>query len=250
MRRLAILLLSAATLVACGQSSPAAHPAAPVVRPSPATPTAATGSSGTAQPCPSGGVVTATVGGGRISVSLVGGGAVTVVLSNQSDEDRCSWMPFANILVANGYRVALWDYGGGDPRTELSAVTAALAASPHQGSGAIVLMGASKGAKTSLLTARADHPAHLVGVVSLSAESTLAPNIDVAQGSAGLATPTLLITAVDDDYGSAEALPTISRGLSHAQVLRVPGSDHGTALLDDSGVTPTVLAFLHAVSAG
>ena len=84
--------------------------------------------------------------------------------------------------------------------------------------------------------------------MSLSAEATLAPDIDVARGSAGLATPTLLITAVDDDYGSAEALPAISRGLAHAQVLRVPGSDHGTALLDDPGVTPTILAFLHSLT--
>src|SRR5262249_15140542 len=152
-------------------------------------------------------------------------------LSNQSDEDHCPWMPFATTLVANGYRVALWDYGGEDPRTELFAVTTALAAYPHRGSGAIVLMGASKGAKTSLLTTRAHHPAHLVGVVSLSAESTLAPDIDVASDSAGLTTPTLLITAVDDDYGSADALPAISRGLAHAREVTVPGSDHGTALL-------------------
>jgi pimeloyl-ACP methyl ester carboxylesterase len=248
-RRVAILLLLGATLVACGQT-PAGQPAAPALRPSPASPTATPGSSGTTLPCPSGGVITATVSGERMSVSLLGDGVVTVVLSNQSDEDRCSWMPFATTLVANGYRVALWDYGGGDPRAELFAVTMALAAYPHRGSGAIVLMGASRGAKTSLLTARADHPAHLVGVVALSAESTLAPDIDVARGSAGLTTPALLITAVDDDYGSAEALPAISRGLPQAQVLRVPGSDHGTALLDDSGVTATILAFLRPLAAG
>lgn len=190
-----------------------------------------------------------TIGGARTMVSLLGAGDVTVVLSNQSDEDMCSWMPFATVLVAHGYRVALWNYGGADPRDELGAVITALGVYPHRGPGSIVLMGASKGAKTSLVTARSAHPAHLIGVVSLSAEATLAPGIDVASGSAGLTTPTLLITSVDDDYGSAEALPTISRGLTHAQVLRVPGRDHGTALLEDPGVTAAILAFLGALPA-
>jgi pimeloyl-ACP methyl ester carboxylesterase len=188
------------------------------------------------------------INGVKTSVSLIGTGDVTVILSNQSDEDMCAWMPFATTLIDAGYRVALWNYGGDDPRTELFAVTLAVMFYPHRGSGAIVLIGASKGAKTSLLMARANHPAHLIGIVSLSAEATLAPDIDVAKGSAGLTTPTLLITAVDDDYGSAQALPAISHGLAHAQVLRVPGSDHGTDLLDDPGVTTAILAFLRSLA--
>ena len=87
------------------------------------------------------------IDGVRTSVSLIGDGAVTVVLSNQSDEDMCTWMPFTTTLVNQGYRVALWNYGGDDPRTELFAVTTALAVYPHRGLGAIVLMGASKGAE-------------------------------------------------------------------------------------------------------
>jgi pimeloyl-ACP methyl ester carboxylesterase len=188
-------------------------------------------------PCPASGPV-----GGRVPVSLLGTGRVTVVLSNQSDEDMCAWMPFATVVVSAGYRVALWNYGGDDPRTELAAVISTLAGHP------IVLMGASKGAKTSLLTAKAAHPDDLIGIVGLSAEAILNPGIDVAKGSAGLTTPTLLVTAVDDPYGSADALPEISRGLAHAQVLRVPGSDHGTDLLKHPEVASAVLAFLGQLS--
>jgi pimeloyl-ACP methyl ester carboxylesterase len=231
-RRVAILAVLLPALVACGQSTGPTTERPPAPAPSPT--------------CPSGEGTTVITDGSRIPVSFLGTGPVTVVLSNQSDEDMCAWMPFATSLVSNGYRVALWNYRTNDPRADLAAVTATLAADPRPGPGPIVLMGASKGAKTSLLTAKA-HPDGLIGIVSLSAEATLAPGIDVAKESAGLTTPTLLVTAVDDPYGSADALPAIGRGLVHAQVLQVPGSDHGTDLLKNPEVASAVLAFLKSL---
>lgn len=140
-----------------------------------------------------------------IPVELLGTGKVTVVLSNQSDEDRCSWLPFTRTLVSRGFRVALWEYAMYPAPEELAAIAPAV---HRDGGGDVILMGASKGATT------------------------------------GLTTATLLVTAAEDPYGSAEALAPIRHGLRHAQVVRVPGSDHGTALLTNATVSSTVLRFL------
>jgi pimeloyl-ACP methyl ester carboxylesterase len=197
------------------------------------------------QPCP-GEPPARLVHAGPVPVDLLGTGSTAIVLSNQSDEDRCAWVPFANTLVGKGFTVALWDYGQAEPPAELAAVVRAV-----RGAGVdlVLLVGASKGAKTSLVAAR-QLESTVAGVVSLSAEAVLAPGIDVASASAGLAAPVLLVTAAADPYGSAEALDAIRRGLVRAQVLSVPGSAHGTALLADPAVSTEVLSFLgHVVGA-
>jgi dienelactone hydrolase len=163
-----------------------------------------------------------------------------VVLSNESDQDRCAWVAFARTLVDKGFRVALWDYGDGAPQTELAGVVSAV-----RDQGRVVLLGASKGAKASLIAARQLGSA-VAGVVSLSAEAELVPDIDVASASAGITVPVLLVTADNDRYGSAEALDGIRRGLADVVVLRVPGAAHGTLLLDDPAVSAQILAFLAA----
>jgi pimeloyl-ACP methyl ester carboxylesterase len=181
----------------------------------------------------------------KIPVELLGTGRVTVILSNQSDEDRCSWLPFAGNLVARGFRVALWEYAMYPATDELSAIVPAV---HRDGRGGVILMGASKGAKTSLIVARGRAEPFVKGVVSLSAESVLQPGVDVARATAGLTVATLLVTARDDPYGSADALTSIRHGLTRAQVVRVPGSDHGTALLTNARVSSAVLGFIKRVS--
>lgn len=192
------------------------------------------------------------VDGETVSVQILGQGSTVVILSNQSDEDLCAWLPFAAVLSDNGFRVALWDYGGASPIDELAAVADAVQANTVPGDAvrAVVLMGASKGAKVSLVTARRMNAPHIIGVVSLSAEATLRPDTDVASAVAGLHTPTLLVTSDDDPYGSAQALEPIRRGIVTAEVLRVSGADHGTAMLADADVATAVLAFLRGIGAG
>lgn len=56
-------------------------------------------------------------------LGIVAAGPRVVVLSNQSDEDLCSWRPISARLAASGYRVVLWDFGGGPPATTLPAIT-------------------------------------------------------------------------------------------------------------------------------
>ncbi|TWF98340.1 alpha/beta hydrolase [Kitasatospora viridis] len=177
-------------------------------------------------------VVVASVPGGadRIRVTVFGKGPDTVVLSNESDEDLCSWLPPADHLTAAGYRVALWDYGTAGPVDELTAVTAAVRAADPPGP--VVLLGASEGAKASLVAAAGIRPP-VVGVVSLSAEAELAGGIDVESSIGRIGCPLLLLTATDDPYGSAPAARSFLAAArpGQARLLTLPGAAHGTALL-------------------
>jgi hypothetical protein len=92
-----------------------------------------------------------------------------VVLSNQSDRNLCGWLPFARVLANLGFQALLYDYGiAGDERDDLAAAVAAL-----RGLGAerVALLGASQGAKASLVAASGIRPP-VAGVASLSAERT------------------------------------------------------------------------------
>jgi pimeloyl-ACP methyl ester carboxylesterase len=189
----------------------------------------------------------AVAAGEQIPLVMLGKGSETVVLSNESDEDLCSWLGFARRLAAAGYLVVLWDYGGDPPVTELIAVVAALRAA---GDGPIILMGASEGAKASLVAAVQIRPAPLA-VVSLSAEAALR-GTPVAPTVRHLPCPALLVTSANDPYGSAPAAATFMaeapRG--RAVLYAIPGDAHGTALLTGTvdtritrflaGVTPKV----------
>jgi hypothetical protein len=52
---------------------------------------------------------------GPLTVGITGTGHRTVILSNESDENLCSWLPLTRRLTALGDRVVLWDYGGSGP---------------------------------------------------------------------------------------------------------------------------------------
>ncbi|MEY9873060.1 pimeloyl-ACP methyl ester carboxylesterase [Streptacidiphilus sp. MAP12-33] len=176
-----------------------------------------------------------------LPVAVLGRGRRTVVMSNQSDRVLCAWLPLARRLTGEGYRVLLWDYAGAPPADELRAVVAAARAG---GAGPVVLLGASKGAKTSIVAAAGTGPA-VAGVVSLSAEETLLPDVAVAQYVPRLPCPLLLLTAADDAYGSAAAaqrFDAVARP-GTARVLTLPGTAHGVDLLTG----PTAAASLTAV---
>jgi hypothetical protein len=252
MRRSGLLLgvVAAALLAAC------ASPARPAASRSPAgsaiTPSA-TGSAGGATggrgkaldgclPTRTARVLDASAMGEILPVAVLGTGAITVVLSEQSDELLCSWLPLAHHLTARGFRVAVWDFGGADPVAELTGVVTALRTA---GAGQVVLAGASEGAKTSLIAATRLRPLPL-GVLSLSAEAELR-GTPVAPAVRRLLCPALLITASGDLYGAAAAGRAFAAAAppGRIQLVTVPGSAHGTALLAGSG-SAAVLARIDA----
>jgi fermentation-respiration switch protein FrsA (DUF1100 family) len=237
--------LAAAALTAC---SPTDRTTAPATAPSPAL-SSPSGSLPALDGCVTGQPVQlAAAPGTNVVIGLIGSGARVVVLSNQSDEDLCAWLPFAATLTSAGYRVVVWDYAGAAPPAELSAVVTAVR---DAGGTRIVLMGASKGAKTSLVTGASITPA-VAGVISLSAEAVLQPATSVVDSVARLPCPVLLITADHDPYGSADAAQAfLAAAPNHdRRLITVPGTDHGTQLLAGASagtVGPAILAFLQRV---
>jgi hypothetical protein len=180
------------------------------------------------------------------TAAVLGHGPAGVVLSNQSDRNLCGWLPFGRVLAARGFQVLLYDYGiAGDFGDDIGAAVDRL----HRlGAGRVVLLGASEGAKASLVAAGGIRPP-VAGVVSLSAERTLR-GADVPAAAAKLRVPVLLVTAREDPYGSADAAPELYRALARApsrQLLVVGGDAHGEDLLrGGSGrrVQAAVLGFL------
>jgi pimeloyl-ACP methyl ester carboxylesterase len=180
------------------------------------------------------------------AVAVLGRGPAGVVLSNQSDRNLCGWLPFARVLAAMGFQALLYDYGiAGDERDDLAAAVAALR---RLGAERVALLGASQGAKASLVAASGIRPP-VAGVASLSAERTL-HGTDVVPAAARLRVPVLLVTARDDPYGSADAAPDLYRAAARApsrQLLVVDGDAHGEDLLSGPTgrrVRSAVLAFL------
>jgi pimeloyl-ACP methyl ester carboxylesterase len=184
-------------------------------------------------------------GGGRLTLAIIGTGPRVVVLSNQSNEDLCSWLPFSRRLAAAGYRVVLWDYGSDSPADELTGLVKRLHST---GAARLVLMGASEGAKASLVAAARTAPM-VQGVVSLSAEFVLTPGIVVADFVKRLHCPLLVVTADEDPYDAAAAAQQYmaTAPAPVKQLVTVPGTDHGTDLLSGrSGAKtiPAIVAFL------
>src|SRR6185312_4286260 len=139
-----------------------------------------------------------------------------------------------------GYRVVLWDFGAGPPADELTAVARRLASPPGT---RVVLMGASEGAKASLVTAARLGPV-ISGVVSLSAEAALSPGIVVADFARRVRCPLLLVTADQDPYDAAAATRQFMAVAPSAakRLVIVPGTDHGTALLSGRSGATTIPA--------
>lgn len=175
-----------------------------------------------------------------VPVAVLAGGPHAVILSNQSDQDLCAWVSFGRRLQRLSFTVILYDYVG-DPVDNLTAVARYAIA---RGAGWLSLLGASEGAKTSIIAAT-QLPAFSGAVVSLSAESNL-QGVSVAEAATKLRSALLLITAAQDLYGAAEAGHAILRAAGSAvkRLITVGGTAHGTALLADSSIAAASVGFI------
>lgn len=176
-----------------------------------------------------------------LPVAQLGDGSRAVVLADESDLDLCAWLPFARRLVQAGYRAVLFDYRLPVPDTV--AVVRYLRA---HGARSVALVGASQGAKVSIVVGT-HHGVRVDAVVSLSAESALSGVGDVLPYARRLRVPVLFVTAAEDPYGSADATRSFAHATRapHHRLVVVPGDAHGVALLHTASVAGAVLDWLH-----
>lgn len=185
-------------------------------------------------------------GGQALPAVLVGAGTTTFVLSNESDENLCSWLPFAHTLTSHGYSALLYDYL--DPTDLPADAHAGVLAARAAGARRLILMGASVGARASIRAARSRRPP-VAAVISLSAERTVRSDpTDLIGPARRVTTPALLISARQDPYVIGATMPLLrALGSRRKHALIVPGFDHGTALLTDGNgprVQRAILAFV------
>ena len=88
-------------------------------------------------------------GMGQVEVQILGTGSKVVVISNQSGQDLCGWKSVAEALVSRGYEVALYNYVGAPDENAVTIATLMRA----QGATKLALLGASQGAKASIIAA-------------------------------------------------------------------------------------------------
>jgi pimeloyl-ACP methyl ester carboxylesterase len=177
----------------------------------------------------------------RTKAAILGTGTAGVVLSNQSGNYLCPWLPFARALAARGLRVLLYNYRWG---TESQEAISAAAGLRRRGVRRVAFVGASLGAGASLVAA-SKNPPGAVGVVSLSGESFIA---GVDKAIPRLVLPVLFVAAQEDDYGAGMDAQDF---YAHApakdkRLLIVPGNAHGTDLLRDASIRGTVADWLVA----
>jgi pimeloyl-ACP methyl ester carboxylesterase len=180
----------------------------------------------------------------EIETAILGHGSAGVVLANQSDRDLCSWLPFARVLERAGYRVLVFDYGAAEPWIEIAAAAETL----HRlGVARVSLIGASEGAKASIVAAARD-TTPVQAVASISAERYFRDGTDVKRWAARLARPILFVMAKNDPFAAADT-PTLYRACSAPvkKLVTVAGDAHGIDLLSGANgdlVRRDILSFL------
>jgi dienelactone hydrolase len=195
--------------------------------------------------------------GAGLSVAAVelGKGSSAVVLAHQSDGSLCEWMPFAEQLAAQGFRVLAFDFVGSGSssmpkqKTYVEDVRTAVDYVRKQGALKVVILGASMGATMSVVAGAAIAPP-VDGVIALSPPLTF-DGVNAERAAPSLKSPVLYIAGdTDGDFA------TYAKGISNATpadlrtMLVVTASQHGIRLMDGEvqatfQVRTAVLRFLY-----
>jgi dienelactone hydrolase len=186
--------------------------------------------------------------GQPVGAATLGTGSVGVVFANESGNDPCPWLPFADELARRGDRVAVFSYGPGAPDAELLAVARALHAAGAQ---RLALVGASVGGRAVIQVA-ARNPADVKAAVSLSAERKVAALTEILPDARRVRVPSFYVGSREDGFTTFGQETRDFHRVTPARVnkmLLVSGGDHGVDLLSDSHgprVRAAIVAFLTA----
>jgi dienelactone hydrolase len=174
----------------------------------------------------------------------LGSGPVGIVLAHGSGGSLCEWIGYGRELAAAGYRVLPYDAGSEFNGVGLDA-EAATEALRRAGAQKVVVMGSSLGA-LAVLVAGAALPFQPDAVVSLSAPASVG-YLRGLESVTRLHAPVLFMAAQDDQPFSDDARSLYAAAASadkHVQV--VPGSAHGSGLLEDPSLKAYVWSFIAA----
>jgi pimeloyl-ACP methyl ester carboxylesterase len=177
--------------------------------------------------------------GAELDGVVIGDGATGVVLAHQLHSNLCSWLPFAKRLAAAGMRVLAFDFPSTSNLDRY--VVAAVAELRRQGAHSIALAGASMGG-TAVLVA-ASHASSISRVASVSGPRIF-EDLDAGRAVPRVHVPTLFVAGREDSPYVDDARAMYRAATGDKRLLIVPGSDHGTDLLDDEQVGDQLLAFL------
>ena len=173
------------------------------------------------------------------------GARTAVVLAHMSEGDLCVWAPHARRLAARGFFVFPFDFRGhgfskGRRNHRRSAADIAAAVRAVRGLGArkVVVGGASLGGIAAVLAAPGLRPP-VQGVVAVSAPAAIPGELDARPTAPRLAVPILYLVAEDDQNGpydfAADAQVLFdTTGTTEKRLVQLPGSLHGTFLVDGS----------------
>jgi pimeloyl-ACP methyl ester carboxylesterase len=209
-------------------------------------------------------VVVSTSDGVKLSGARFGSGPRGVVLLPQKGADFCAWWPFATELLRRGFQVLAIDmrrtgYSEDGTTLDYTADAVAAVASLHDsGATKVVLVGASQGANTALVTA-GRIPDKITAVVALSFTDN---GFDATGGAGGpgprtpaeaapLTTSAMMLCFTAGDPEVAKAKPQAlydAAGTKDRQLVGRAGVSHGWDMLKVGGdnVSDDVIAFIDA----
>lgn len=180
------------------------------------------------------------------------GPRTAVVLAHMSEGDLCVWATYARRLAARGFFAFPFDFRGhgfseGHENHSRSPadVAAAVRAVRALGARKVVVVGASLGSVAAVVAAPRLRPA-VQGIVSVSGPAAIPGELNARPVAPRLRVPTLYLTAELDQSGSydfaAEARELHdATGTPEKRLVLVPGSLHGTFLVDGSSRVRSVL---------
>jgi pimeloyl-ACP methyl ester carboxylesterase len=181
--------------------------------------------------------------------AVVAGEGPVVVLANERENQVCGWVAFANRLVAEDFRVALFDYADPGAEGERQAVRDTLAVAAAAGSGPFGLVGASLGGRI-VIEAAAEHPDGLTTIVALSPVREVDGYVDILPDARQVTTPALLINGQADSFTDGARQPhelsEAMHGIPNVLIL-IAGPAHGYDLVDPAtrATADKIATFLH-----
>jgi pimeloyl-ACP methyl ester carboxylesterase len=185
-------------------------------------------------------------GSDKLDAAVLGEGALGFVLANDSGNQTCDWLSFANDLADRGIQAAVFQYSSVGSPSEVRAVAAALRG---HGADQVIALGASAGGRAVVQLAGTDEPG-VDAVASLSAEREIGASYpDILPSARRIHLPSLYVGSREDGYTLFGKETIQLHDATPAQInelLLVPGSDHGVDLLagpDGKRVRPAIVSF-------